>query len=72
MDLYENSGYPQPQFAAWTSPVLPYGNHSVEIYQLGIDPRFGYVSSHLWNSRLLEIDWIGVIGRILTSSAKRG
>lgn len=43
VDLYENSGFPQPQFAAWTSPVLPYGNHSVELYQLGIDPRFGYV-----------------------------
>lgn len=43
VDLYSNSPYPQVEQVIWQSPVLPYGNHTVELYQQGIDPRFGCV-----------------------------
>lgn len=51
VDLYDNSGYAQGQEVIWQSPILPYGNHTIELYQLGPDPRFGvfpYLVSETW------------------------
>lgn len=51
IDLYDNSGYTQPEQVIWQSPVLPYGEHSITLYQLGPDARFGvypYLISETW------------------------
>ncbi|KAI5474707.1 hypothetical protein MNV49_002575 [Pseudohyphozyma bogoriensis] len=42
VDLYDDSGYTQPPRVAWTSPVVPYGEHNVTLLQVGIDARFGF------------------------------
>lgn len=51
VDLYDNSGYAQSEQIIWQSPVLPYGKHSITLYQLGPDARLGvypYLISETW------------------------
>lgn len=41
VSLFDDSGFAQPEVVIWTSPVLPYGNHTVTLAQIGIDSRLG-------------------------------
>ena len=51
LDLYNDSGYNQPEEIIWTSPILPYGEHNATITQIGEDSRLGfypYLISETW------------------------